>query len=90
MESHEYTEAERTGLGLLGCTMVFLGGLCLGAGLMFMLDPNTGRSRRAWVGQKATKLANKTKKMVRGRAQDLKNRTFGVVHEARKAVGSVS
>ena len=65
----------RTGWGLVA----------LGAGLMFMLDPNTGRRRRAITRDKARKFARLSAERARALAQQAADRARGVVAEARAA-----
>ena len=61
-------------------------GLGIGAGLMYFLDPERGRTRRAHMRDKAVGLSNDARESLRGTAQDLSNRATGMLHEARKAV----
>ena len=69
--------------------LVLLGGVALGAGLMYLLDPDGGRRRRALVRDQAVHLGHETQDMVEGKAKDLSNRAQGVVAEARSAAASV-
>src|SRR6478672_2686575 len=63
-----------------------LGGIGLGAAVMYVLDPQGGRRRRALARDKAVSLANKTSKVVSARSRDLANRAKGVAAEARSIV----
>lgn len=63
----------RTGWGLMA----------LGAGLMFMLDPSTGRRRRAMTRDKAAKLARRTAERTHALAQRASDRAKGLAAEAR-------
>jgi gas vesicle protein len=65
--------------------------VALGAGAMYFLDPERGRARRAWAGQKVGSIVNDT-----GRAfhraglscSHMMNRTRGTAHELRQSVVS--
>ncbi|MGH7751847.1 MAG: hypothetical protein ACREN5_03440, partial [Gemmatimonadales bacterium] len=57
-----------------------LGGVGLGAGLMFLLDPDKGRRRRALVRDKAVHYGKVTGRKLRGTSKHLKNK--GVGHAA--------
>lgn len=63
----------RTGWGLMA----------LGAGLMFLLDPSTGRRRRALTRDKAASLARRTAERAQAMAQHAADRAKGVIAEAR-------
>ena len=65
-------------------------GLGVGAALMYFLDPERGRTRRAHMKDKAVGLSNDARESLRGTAQDLSNRAAGMLHEARKAVSGSS
>lgn len=71
---------------------MLLGGLGLGAALMYVLDPERGRRRRALVKDKAVKVTNKTGDALGAKSRDWKNRAAGVAAEvkslARKEVVS--
>jgi hypothetical protein len=62
--------------------VAFLTGLGLGGGLMFMLDPERGRRRRAVVRDKAVGAWNDTGRAVRKTSRHLTNRAQGVVWSA--------
>ncbi|MEP7132264.1 MAG: hypothetical protein ABI914_03815 [Acidobacteriota bacterium] len=66
-----------------GKTIAMLSGIGVGAALMFVLDPERGRRRRAMARDKAVSLANRTGDMVARRSRDLANRAKGVAAEAR-------
>jgi hypothetical protein len=60
-----------------------LGGVGLGAALMFLFDAESGRRRRAFARDKAAKTYNHARRAVVGRSRDLSNRTRGLVARAR-------
>jgi hypothetical protein len=64
-----------------------LGGIGLGAAVMYVLDPEGGRRRRALARDKAVSLANKTTRVVEAKSRDLANRAKGVAAEARSKMG---
>ena len=59
-----------------------LGGVALGAGLMYILDPDRGRSRRAYTRDKVTSAVNKTGQVISNKSRDLRNRAHGIVAES--------
>src|SRR5688572_454085 len=61
------------------------GGIGFGAALMYMLDPDRGRRRRALVRDKLASAANKTPDAIGATARDLSNRARGLAAQ----VGSV-
>lgn len=63
----------RTGWGLVA----------LGAGLMYIFDPQTGRRRRALTRDKATKYARLAAERAQALAQQAADRAKGVIAEAR-------
>jgi uncharacterized membrane protein len=60
--------------------------LGLGALLMYVLDPQTGRRRRAQARDKIIRYARKTAEAVDITVRDLKNRTLGLAAETRNLV----
>lgn len=64
----------------------FLLGMMMGAGMMYLLDPDRGRRRRARVRDRVTHRAHGLEELgerASGRARDLRNRAVGAVHETR-------
>jgi uncharacterized membrane protein len=59
------------------------GGVLLGAGLMYVLDPSRGRRRRALLRDKLIHTAHKTGHGIDATARDLANRARGLLAEAR-------
>jgi uncharacterized membrane protein len=62
--------------------LTLVGGIGLGAALMYMLDPDRGRRRRALVLDKLASAANKTPDAVGATARDLSNRARGLAAQA--------
>jgi hypothetical protein len=60
-----------------------IGGMGLGAGLMFLLDPGLGKRRRHLIGDKAGALANDAEESIGKKGRNLRNRARGLVAEAR-------
>ncbi len=56
-----------------------LAGAGLGAGLMYLLDPQQGRRRRTLVRDKAVRLAHETQGAAEVVARDMRNRAGGLV-----------
>lgn len=69
------------GLLILGC-------LGLGAGLMYLLDPNNGTRRRALVRDKAQSYWKRQEDFLGKTVRDVRNRTRGLVAEARSHLSS--
>jgi BON domain-containing protein len=61
----------------------FLAGTAIGAGLMFLLDPDRGRGRRALVTDRILSAGRHAGEDVGAKARHLRNRARGVVAEAR-------
>lgn len=55
-----------------------LGSLGLGAGLMYLFDPQTGRRRQAGAREQAARLGTTAEAFVETAGRDLKNRTAGL------------
>ena len=60
-----------------------LAGLGVGAGLMYLLDPDRGNRRRALIRDKVVSLNRQTQEAVSGRVKDMRNRAKGMLHEAK-------
>ena len=70
-----------------GALTALLVGVGIGGLLMYMLDPERGRTRRKLVGDKLVKWTNDLSDAAGSKARDLRNRAQGVVAEARGALG---
>ena len=73
-----------------GRAAALLSGIGIGAGLMYLLDPERGRARRAIARDKALSLANKTGDAVARRSRDIGNRAKGVAAEVRSAFAGLA
>lgn len=60
-----------------------VGGLGLGAAIMYFFDPDRGSRRRALVRDKCESAANKTGDYAGKLSRDLRNRAYGVVAETK-------
>jgi hypothetical protein len=69
-----------------GKTAALVGGIGIGAALMYVLDPERGKRRRAMARDKAVAMANKTGRAFAKTSRDLNNRAKGVAAEFRSAV----
>ena len=65
--------------------MLVLGAAGVGAAVMYLLDPDGGRRRRALIRDQAVKLNKQTREAVAGRVGDLSNRAKGMLHEAKSS-----
>ncbi len=63
-----------------------VGTLLFGAGLMYLLDPVRGRTRRARILDKATSIVRRTGNTACNLGKDFRNRTKGYAHDARGMV----
>jgi gas vesicle protein len=59
----------------------FIAGVAAGAALTFILDPTSGRRRRALVRDQFVHAGHKTRDAVEGKAKDLSNRARGIAAE---------
>jgi hypothetical protein len=76
-ESHrDRASARATKLGLL------FGGIGAGAILMYLLDPDKGRGRRARLQDRVASKANRLGRVAGSRARDLRNRAQGLAHKS--------
>lgn len=64
-----------------GRTAALLGGMGIGAALMYMLDPGRGARRRAVARDKAARFARVAGERIGKRSRDLKNRARGLAAE---------
>lgn len=71
----------------LGSLLVGLG---LGAGLMYLLDPDRGTGRRALIRDQATHYQARGTRVVNGRTRHLRNRAMGLLHELKRQTRSES
>jgi hypothetical protein len=70
--------------------MAILGGLALGAGLMYVLDPERGRRRRALMTDKMTSWCNRSARATGSKARHLSNRAKGIMHETGSAIAAAA
>ncbi|HEX6435692.1 MAG TPA: BON domain-containing protein [Candidatus Binatia bacterium] len=64
-------------------TVLFLTGAAFGAGMMYALDPDAGRRRRALTRDQLVRARIKTRETASATARDLLNRSYGVMAGAR-------
>ncbi|HWN98963.1 MAG TPA: SRPBCC family protein [Blastocatellia bacterium] len=67
-------------------TMGVISSLGIGAGLMYLFDPDRGNRRRSRVRNKIQRVANKTDDAIGKTSRDLANRLSGIVAEAESLV----
>ena len=60
-----------------------LGAVALGAAAMYVLDPKSGKGRRAMIKDKTKSLAQKESEMIARLGRDLRNRVKGEVSAVR-------
>ena len=60
-----------------------IGGVGLGAGLMYFLDPDRGRRRRALLRDRGVSLVGQSEWMMSKVGRDLRNRSYGLAAETR-------
>ena len=65
----------------LDTTLTLLGGVGLGVGLMYLLDPDRGNRRRAMIRDAATRTVHQTGNAIGVTSRDLRHRTRGLVAE---------
>ena len=61
-------------------------GMGIGAGVMFILDPDRGRRRRALVRDKAVSTWNQSEEYAGKMARDVANRSRGMYYETKATV----
>jgi osmotically-inducible protein OsmY len=64
----------------------FIGGVLIGLGLAYLLDPDRGARRRALVRDKAVSAGHKLADSVEATASDLRNRAGGAAAELRSRI----
>jgi hypothetical protein len=74
----------------MSATAMAVGALAAGIGAMWLFDPNRGRSRRAWIGQKATRLVNETGDFFWATGRHLRNKSRGYAHDAGEYVSDAA
>jgi len=67
--------------------LTLLAGVGLGAGLLYLLDPRMGRSRRAFMRDQAYGMWNEAREGWDALSQDVGNRASGLMAEARSRLG---
>lgn len=70
--------------------LMFLSGVAVGMGLMYLFDPQGGNRRRALIRDKAIGLTNDASETLSAKAEDLSNRAKGMMHEAKSAVTNLT
>lgn len=63
-----------------------LGGAALGAGIMYLLDPDRGKGRRALIRDQAVRSARRTRDAAGATARDVQNRTRGMLYSMKSWV----
>ena len=71
----------RKGLGLLGMAG-------LGAGIMYLVDPVSGKRRLSLIRDRVVHASRVVTRTFTGQAEDVKNRLYGLYCETKSLVGS--
>jgi len=69
----------------VAATSAGLAALAIGASAMWLFDPDRGRARRAWIGQKLQRTVNETGQFMRATGRHLANKGQGYYYETRSA-----
>jgi gas vesicle protein len=85
--SRSSAHQEKGSSSMVAILPMVIGGLS-GAALMYMFDPEKGRTRRALLRDKVVSASNKTSKLIDQKSRDLKNRAQGIFAEAKKAINT--
>jgi gas vesicle protein len=78
-------ERHRVAPAAVAATSAGLTALAIGATAMYFFDPDRGRARRAWVGQKLSRARNETGRFLRATGRHLANKGQGYYYETRSA-----
>jgi gas vesicle protein len=78
-------ERHRVAPAVVAATSTGLAALAIGVTAMYFCDPDRGRARRAWIGQKFTRTVNETGKFMRATGRHLANKGQGYYHQTRSA-----
>lgn len=70
--------------------VTFLKGAAIGAGFMYLFDPDMGRRRRAGIRDRAVRAWNDTGDAIEAKTHDLSNRAKGVLHDVTGLLPGVS
>jgi hypothetical protein len=81
-EEGRRSDDQRSAVGSNNIALL-LGGIGLGALLMYLFDPDRGRGRRAMLSDQLTSKVNRLSEAAEAKARHLRNRAQGVIHEAR-------
>jgi len=79
---------ETSGGTIAGLSLAAVGCLAFGAGLMYFLDPERGRGRRAWARDKTMKYARETGQAAQGYGKYAADHLKGYAHETRSAASA--
>jgi uncharacterized membrane protein len=71
----------------LDTTLTLIGGVGLGVGLMYLLDPDRGNRRRAMIRDAATRTVRQTGDAIGATSRDFSHRTRGLVAEVASLFG---
>jgi gas vesicle protein len=85
----QMTSRESEGFSGTTTAVSAVGALAVGCAAMYFLDPRQGRSRRAYVMQKAGKLVREAGQMARATGRHLANKSKGYYHEASQMMPDV-
>src|SRR4051812_48284962 len=73
----QYLPARQTGAGATAVSLTAIGCVAAGLGAMYLMDPDRGRGRRAWIGQKANRFLNETGAFMRATGRHVANKSRG-------------
>jgi hypothetical protein len=83
MQTRDFNASHLVTTGLL-----LVGAAALGAGLMFLMDPQGGGRRRALIRDKTRRYTRQTQTALRKQAQQVRDKARGLASEARAALRS--
>jgi hypothetical protein len=65
-----------------------IGTACIGAGLMYLADPDRGKRRLSLIRDQFVSAGNTIGRTIRGRGENVKNRAYGLYCEAKSLFSS--